>query len=460
VGALPYLYKLIPEKTPLFLSSFTAELVKNKLKDHGFSLDKFQVRIIDENMIFQHGDFQVQIFFMPHSIPQAFSVGLTLKKPDLKIFYTGDFKTKGAEKEFKENDLKKFGPVDMLFCDSTGALFTGYSENELNIIKNLEKTIKEWEGRVFVTTFSSHIQRIKALFQIAEKTGRQIGILGYSMKNHLKAAFESDNFDIPPEKIKNPSVKNEKVLWLIAGCQAEDGSSLNKLSTKEIERFNINENDLIIYSASMIPGNEESIYEALNEFSEKGAYIKGLSGEKLHASGHGRQEDILNLFQMLSPKNVIPIHGDPLHFYAFRDLINQSRKKISLHIVKTGGIYELEKEVNEVLSVNSSLYFVENGEIHSDIVLYHRRRELSKDGICNLVIDKKDYNLKNLNYVGCISEEMYHNKVENLKIEISFQLEIIAKLETDKKEKRIKEKVYKINKLLLKKAPFVNILWV
>ncbi|MDH5720967.1 MAG: ribonuclease J [Spirochaetia bacterium] len=460
VGALPYLYEMIEDKTPIFASPFSIALIKHKLKDYGIKNEKFEFRSIEDNILFQHFDFEINSFFMPHSIPQSFSIGLTIKDLNMKIFFSGDFKTKGAEKRFNSKDLEKFSGVDYLFCDSTGSLIDGYSEDENIIINNLSTTIKEWKGRVFITTFASHIQRISGLYQIAKKTGRSFGILGFSIRAQLRAAYESGEIDFPLHSIKNPSGKDQKSLWIIAGCQAEDNSSFFKLSNKETRRFHLDEHDLLIYSGSMIPGNEESIYNVLNEFAESGVNLLGLGNSYLHASGHGRKKDISQLLKWLKPKRVLPVHGDAVHFHAFRNILEDENFDAKLYIPEVNTLYDLNSEMNKIQSIESEFFMVENDDIHKDYALCKRRKELGKEGICNIVVDAKTYDLKSLNYIGSISSSFLDKHYDLLYSQVNDILKNNINSDSKQKEKKIKEKIFKLNQSVIKKSPFINLIMI
>lgn len=462
IGALPHLYNVIPEKTPIYGSQFTLALLRHKIQDAGLKDDKFQFREIDYNCEITLPNFSVHTFFMPHSIPQVYSVGIKLHHKPFKAYFTSDFKIQGQEKRHKPADIRKFGPVQYLFADSTGAMSSGVTSDETDVIKNLEKEIRAWEGRIFITTFASHVQRIRALYEIAQKTGREIGFLGMSVKTQWKAGFESGEISVPVQKMGMPSPAGKRSLWVVAGCQCDFGSSFYRLTHNEMERFHLNEKDLIIYSASMIPGNEGMIYECLNLAAAKGVKIIGLNREveKLHTSGHGKAGDIQKVVSWLKPEKVVPVHGDPLHFYSFRDLL-QEFTTTKLEIAEESIIYELLPQgLRAVEKLERENCLVEYAEIHYEKELYQVRKGMARGGICNIIISIETRRILKVDYVGATSRAFLKKMQGKFESQIyNIYNGMAPKPGTGNFPlKKFKEKIYRMHQETLGKSPEINLI--
>jgi len=469
IGGLPFIYKSLKEKTKIYGSKFTINSIRYRLDDLGLekrsSIDnsKFEFIVIDENETFEINDFLVSIFFVNHSIPQSFSVGLQSKITKEKLFFTGDFKTLGTEPRFSQKAIQDYGSIDYLFIDSTGSLSTGYSENENEILENLKELIKNHQGRVLVTTFSSQIIRLRNLFKIAEKLKRSIGIQGYSLKANLNIAYESEEFDHFILNHKNPSKNDKKSIWIISGCQADQHSAFYRLAKSELQGFTLREDDLLLYSASIIPGNEADVFWALNKISQRGVKIVGInqSYKKIHTSGHGKQQDIIDLIKWLDPKNIIPVHGDYIHFNALQNLLELKNRNIHKHLEKNI-IFEINSDTKEKITtiqeVENLESYIENNEIHHENTIYKLRQISAQEGVCSIVVHREKKLLLALNYIAVSTYEIIDANEEALKADIQSIVSTIDS-EDDHVPYRYIKKINKINSLYLKKNPLVQVIW-
>ena len=462
IGAIIHIIDFIPPNTTFYLSKFTYSLLREKMDDNQVTHSQFNYEIIQRNNCIKINHFEVSFFFMPHSIPQAFSLGLYSNKSKKKLYFTSDFKTQGDEPRFNKKDIEKYAPVDYLFCDSTGSLAQGKSPNESDIIFNIGQIIKDTPNRIFITTFSSQITRLSSIVKIAEEQNRPIGIIGYSIKAHLNAAFTANEFHIDPSSFNNPSPRNKNAIWLVAGCQADGNSSFSKLVRGEKGRFQIGEGDTLLYSGSMIPGNEEAIFHALNTLSYNGVRIIGIdqSDLKIHASGHGKQQDILQLLKWLKPKTVVPVHGDAIHFDAFENIISSEKIKTSIFKASKNSVFRIEKHNISKIEFDFELknLYMEEKEIHHDDLMYSRRISLNENGMCIVVIDKKNFSLVGLNYVAVVSQKLLEMFLPKLKEEIATTAKKIFNSASSRKDKRLKDKIYRINRQSLGKNPFVELI--
>ncbi|RME89064.1 MAG: ribonuclease J [Candidatus Hydrogenedentota bacterium] len=461
IGAMPYLTELIPQNTPVYLSEFTKEFLSIKMKEAGVGEFPLDYHVLKRNTEFTIGDFHIRNFFMPHSIPQTFSVGMSIKALKKKLYFTSDFKIAGSEPRHSRNDIIKFGPVDYCFIDSTGSTIAGETPPEREAIRNLKEAIESHHGRIFVTTFSSQIERIRAIYETALKLSRPVGILGMSIKSQLKAAYASGEFPYPPDELRDPSPKNKRAIWLVAGCQADERSAFRRLSDGEIPKIQLTPEDMLIYSSSMIPGNEAGIYDALNKIADAGVKIIGLDRSKkiLHASGHGRREDIFKLLSWLAPRFVIPVHGDPIHFREFEEICQKLPTPPKVEMVTTNQVFRLYRGVHAEEKIPILRPYMEGSEIHYDSALYDLRRTLSSHGVCLVILSQKKNSLKDLQYIACASAEHIEQKLPALLQEASEIIDNVMNSDSSKKEKKIREKIYKLNGRELRKYPYVHIIW-
>ena len=460
IGAMPHLYTLIPPKTPIYATPFTIALLKEKFVDAGLNPERFEYIPVKENSSYILGPFKIQFFYVPHSIPQSLSLGI--EAAGKKIYFSADFKYYGREKKFSPEELEEYGPVDLFFCDSTGSIYQGHSPSEEEVFVELEKYIRSWKGRIFFTTFSSHIERIREVYHLAKRYGRSLGILGYSVRSHIKAAYKSGEFPIPEELMDNPSPKEKHAIWVVAGCQAEDSSSLYRLAHGKFPEFKIQRGDLILYSASMIPGNEGRILETLNLFAEKGAKVCGISpdGARLHVSGHPRQKDIEMYLHLLHPKLLIPIHGDYLHFLAFEEVIKRLPFPIKLQKIDKKYFYEVQSSLKPIGEIPYSPYYIEPNEVHENKNLYKIRTHMRDHGICSIILKKGSNKLLHIHYTGVGTDAFIREKEKDLYYEIGYYISLFREKKfSPKTMKKLKEKISKIHQEHLKKDPHVEFIW-
>lgn len=455
IGAIPYFYSSIAKGTVIYGTNFTLELLKEKIRDFRLATDRFLYHNIEENKVVEDGVFKLHFFFMNHSVPAAISVGIEVPEENKKLFFSGDFKIKGNDDRVKMDDIERFSPIDYLFLDSTGSMHQGTSENEENVKNRLEKMIMEWDGRIFITTFSSHIERIKNIYEIASRKNYSVGIQGYSIKAHLEAAFEAGELEIAPSLFRDPAPQSKKSVWLIAGCQGEPGSSFYRVAREEIDKFKLNSNDLLIYSASMIPGNEKMVMDSLNYMVQKGVTITGLSSSEFHASGHGRQEDLKKLISLLEPSNIVPIHGDHLHFYSMKNIVEDRSR---FHIVDPSYVYALKKGPEKVTYIGKDITYVEEKEMHNDHSLYRKRKTMAENGVL-LVMMKNEKPDVTLRYTGTSSHDFITENIERLEAEATVIIENINQSSSAKKERRIREKINQLNKKILGKEPLIELIY-
>ncbi len=459
IGALPYFHNLIPEKTPIFASDFTHAIINKKLKEFIIKAHHWEFTIIKKNQVIQFGGVELHILFIPHSIPDSFSVGLSYKKINRKIYFSSDFKLQGNEPRYSIQDIKDFGPIDYLFCDSTGSIQEGSTPNDESVVKCITQKIIDFPGRIWLTTFASNVLRILAILEFAKSHQYKIGLLGRSVINYIDAAYESGHTSRIAKEWATASRSDKKALWIIAGCQGNENSALHKLAYQKLNDIQLTTNDLIIYSSSIIPGNEVNVYDVLNNIILQGPTVFGLGSEyhEVHTSGHGKSGDIQSLVSWLRPKYIIPVHGDPIHLYAFHKIL-ADKKQVT--IVDSQYVYKLNKQIEKVFRLDNETLFVENKVIHNNLSIFKTRRDILTKGICNIIINESELRLCTIDYQAVLFPDDYAENKKNIFSKIQNIIQYTLESDALKKEKKLKEKIYKVYHLTFNKVPFINIIWV
>jgi len=461
VGALPYVYQHLGEKTPIYAGDFTLAIIKKRLRDCQIDLNYFEFVPLTKNSRFKVHDFEIHNFFMPHSIPQSFSVGINIARAGQKIFFSSDFKLQGSEKNYDRQAIQDFGPVDYLFCDSTGILTSGSSPDESLVVENLENIIKNWPGRIFLTTFASQIERLAEVGRLAKKYNRHLGIRGQSIVTHLEAALEARVLTESFWYGRKPDPEQKDVVWIISGCQADEGSSFQRFADEKLPPLKPEKGDLLIYSASVIPSNTDAVFNVLNKLSRIGVKIIGLADYdvRVHTSGHARVEDLKQYISWLRPKTLVPVHGDHIHFMKFHEILGENHG-IDVKILDDNCIYSLESQANEIMRIPAIPQMIEEKEIHTEYSLYSYRLNLSVSGICNIVVREENKRLEQLQYIGTSSQEWLKKCTPELHKEISALLIKVCNSTENNRDRKLKQKISKINIGILGKNPYVNIIWI
>lgn len=318
IGALPWVIPALDQRTPIFASSFTLELIKKRLKEFGiFPTSRFKVFKCKKK--FLAGPFEVEPIRVTHSIPDC--CGLVLRCSDGIIFHTGDWKIDETPLDGKVFDrealeeLSKEG-VTLMMSDSTNVLSPGRSFSEAVVADSLLRHISAAKGRVITTQFASNIHRLGSVKAAADLTGRKLVFVGMSLRTYLDAAFKDGKAPMDPStlvKVEDIDAYAPKDLLIVTtGSQAEPRAALNLASFGSSHSLKLNKEDVILYSAKVIPGNDTRVMKMLNRISEIGPTIVMGKNEKLHTSGHGYREELEEVLRIVKPQHFLPVHGELL----------------------------------------------------------------------------------------------------------------------------------------------------
>ncbi|TQD72348.1 hypothetical protein C1H46_042118 [Malus baccata] len=301
IGALPWVIPALDPNTPIFASSFTMELIKKRLKEHGIFVPS-RLRTFRTKRKFTAGPFEIEPVRVTHSIPDC--CGLVLRCSDGTILHTGDWKIdespldgRGFDCEALE-ELSKEG-VTLMMSDSTNVLSPGRTTSESSVADALLKHISAAKGRVITTQFASNIHRLGSVKAAADFTGRKLVFVGMSLRTYLDAAWKDGKAPIDPSSLVKvediDSYAPKDLLIVTTGSQAEPRAALNLASFGSSHSVKLNKEDIILYSAKVIPGNESRVMKMLNRISDLGSTIVMGKNEGLHTSGHGYRGELVSL---------------------------------------------------------------------------------------------------------------------------------------------------------------------
>ncbi len=374
---------------PVYAGRFANALIKDRLKE--FELDK-KIKLVDivRNQEFSIGNFKVTFIGITHSIPDSHSI--YIKSPKGNLIVSGDYKIDRAPANEPETNYEKFKEigknVDIALMESTNSFETGKTKTETQISSNLEEVIRKIPGRVVVASFSSLVSRIYSIFRIAEKTNRKVVLMGYGMKNVVKIAREQgyitvrDDIIIQEKDIRKYS--DNQLLFVSTGSQGEKFAALNRISLNEHKYFKIKKGDLIILSASEIPGNTIRIQNMTDRLIKLGADILKANMEEIYESGHGYQEDMKIMFDMLKPKYIIPVHGNmTLRYQNKKNLESWGFDPEKILLTENGQMWEFDGErLTRGIQVESKAILIDGLGVGGlgDIVIKDRK-QLAEYGI-------------------------------------------------------------------------------
>ncbi|KAA0057791.1 ribonuclease J isoform X1 [Cucumis melo var. makuwa] len=341
IGALPWVIPALDSHTPIYASSFTVELIKKRLKENGIFVPS-RLKVFKMRKRFTAGPFEIEPIRVTHSIPDC--CGLVLRCTDGTILHTGDWKIDESPLDGKVFDretleqLSKEG-VTLMMSDSTNVLSPGRTISESVVADALLRRISAAKGRVITTQFASNIHRLGSVKAAADLTGRKLVFVGMSLRTYLDAAWKDGKAPIDPStlvKVEDIDAYAPKDLLIVTtGSQAEPRAALNLASYGSSHSLKLSKEDMILYSAKVIPGNESRVMKMLNRISEIGSNIIMGKNELLHTSGHGYRGELEEVLQIVKPQHFLPIHGELL-FLKEHELLGRSTGIRHTTVIKNG----------------------------------------------------------------------------------------------------------------------------
>lgn len=393
IGALPYILKEL--NVPVYGTKLTLGIVGTKLKEHNL-LSVVDLRCVKPKDVVKLDSISVEFIRTTHSI--ADSVAIAIHTPIGVVLHTGDFKIDYTPIDGYVADLARFaelgkrGVVAML-ADSTNVERPGYTMSESTVGETFEHIFGTAKGRIIVATFASHIHRIQQIIAASEKYGRKVAVSGRSMENIMEVAKELgyivDDKEIFISIDSISKYPDDKVVIITTGSQGEPMSALSRMAASEHKKVNIKSGDMVIISATPIPGNEKLISRVINQLFKKGAEVIYEALADVHVSGHACQEELKLMHTLVKPKFFIPVHGEYRHLKQHAELaIRLGLPENNVVLADNGEVIEVTRDsIKKNGTVVSGQVFVDGlgvGDV-GNIVL-RDRKHLSQDGILTVVV--------------------------------------------------------------------------
>jgi ribonuclease J len=322
IGAVPYLLR---EKSdiPLIGSRLTLALVESKLQEHRLKAFQLEVR---EGQRERFGPFACEFVAVNHSIPDALAVAI--RTPAGLVLHTGDFKLDQLPLDGRLTDLRAFARlgeegVDLLLVDSTNAEVPGFTTPERDIGPVIDRVFASARRRLIVACFASHIHRVQQVLDAAPAHGRKVAFIGRSMVRNMGVARDLGYLRVPPGLLVDSreidDLRDEDVVLICTGSQGEPMSVLSRMANRD-HFIRVGEGDVVLLASSLIPGNENAVFRVINGLSRWGAEVVHKGNALVHVSGHASAGELLYCYNILRPRNVMPVHGEWRHLRANADL--------------------------------------------------------------------------------------------------------------------------------------------
>ena len=316
IGAIAHIWPKL--KCKIFATPFTSILITEKFKEKKIDITSY-LKIVELNSKLELKPFKIEFITLTHSILEP--NGLKIQTPAGNVLHTGDWKCDPNPvigENINSKRLKEIGDegVITMICDSTNVFNIGRAGSELDVRKNMLKVFERLKKRIIVTSFASNVARMESAFYCAEKTRRQISLVGRSMHRIYKAARQCgylQNIMEPIDVREAKNIKRDKIVYLCTGSQGEPMGAMKRISNYTHPDIFIEKGDAVIFSSKIIPGNEKKLYKLHNDLVKEGIEVISEDNEFIHVSGHPNREDLRDMYNWIKPKSVIPVHGEHRH---------------------------------------------------------------------------------------------------------------------------------------------------
>jgi ribonuclease J len=408
IGGLPWILSEL--NVPVFGTEFTLAFVEGKLEEHNL-LDDAELNEIVPGHRITLGPFSIMPIRVTHSLVDC--VALAIHTPAGVVLHTGDFKVDLSPTDGQPFDLQAFAELGKhgvlaLLQDSTNVDRRGYTPSEKAVRPRLDEIFGQTTKKLFFSCFSSSIHRIRLAMELAAEHGRKVAIIGRSLDNSTEIAQDLGYLEPAPGLIINPGqIKDfaaDKLCIMITGTQGEPMSALSRAAVNNHKFAHIEAGDTVLMSSRVIPGNEKSIYRVIDHLERRDAkviYDDGASG-LIHVSGHGSQEELRLMINLVRPKFFVPIHGDYRHLKRHAELASSMGLIEKAVLLEDGDVLELDRNsATKTGKVTVGRVCIDSGGAASDVVedlIIRDRKHLSEDGIVLpiIAINKNTGKLENL----------------------------------------------------------------
>ena len=391
IGAVPYLLRLKAD-IPLIGSTLTLAMVEAKLKEH--RIKPFTLTVT-EGQREKLGVFDCEFVAVNHSIPDALAV--FVRTPGGTILHTGDFKMDQLPLDGRITDLRAFARfgeegVDLFMTDSTNAEVPGFTTAERDIAPAIETVFRNASRRVIVACFSSHVHRVQQVLDAAHANGRKVAMVGRSMLRNMGIAEELGYLKVPPGVLvdlkKLTDYPDDKIVLICTGSQGEPMAALSRMANRD-HKIEVGDGDTVLLASSLIPGNENAVYRIINGLMRLGADVVHKGNAQVHVSGHASAGELLYCYNIVKPRNVMPVHGEWRHLVANADLAVQTgvpRNRVVL--AEDGVVVDLSHGVAGIVgAVPCGYVYVDGSSVgETTEALLKDRRILRDEGFVTIIV--------------------------------------------------------------------------
>ncbi|NNG39510.1 ribonuclease J [Flexivirga sp. ID2601S] len=392
IGAVPYLLRLKPD-IPLVGSTLTLALVEAKLKEHRITPYTMAVK---EGQSEQLGPFDAEFIAVNHSIPDALAV--FVRTPGGNLLITGDFKMDQLPLDGRITDLRAFAKageegVDLFLTDSTNAEVPGFTTPERDITPAIERVFDTAERRIIVACFSSHVHRVQQVLDAAQAHGRKVAFVGRSMVRNMGIASDLGYLHVPDGVLvdlkKIDQLPDDKVVLISTGSQGEPMAALSRMANGDHNLIDIGPGDTVLMASSLIPGNENAVYRVINGLMRRGAKVVHKGNALVHVSGHASAGELLYCYNIVKPKNVMPIHGEWRHLVANGDLAKATGVRDDQVLLAEDGVVVdlVDGKASIVGAVPCGYVYVDGSLVGTtDETMLKDRRILRDEGFVTIIV--------------------------------------------------------------------------
>jgi ribonuclease J len=390
IGGVPYLLRERPD-IPLVGSKLTLAFIEAKLKEH--RIRPVTVEVAEEDLV-DFGPFGLEFLAVNHSIPDALAVAIRTSAG--LVLHTGDFKMDQFPLDRRITDLRGFARlgeegVDLFLVDSTNAEVPGFTTSEGELVPAIEKVFRTAPRRVIVSSFASHVHRIQQVLDQAHAHGRKVAFVGRSMVRNMGIARDLGYLKVPDGLVVDMKVLEKlpanQVCLVCTGSQGEPMAALSRMANRD-HVIRITEGDTVLLASSLIPGNENAIYRVINELTRWGANVVHKGNAKVHVSGHASAGELVYCYNIVRPRNVMPVHGEWRHLRANADLAIRTGVHPKGVVVAEDGVVVdvLDGKVSVAGRVPARNVYVDGATVGGATEAHLRdRRTLAEEGVVTVV---------------------------------------------------------------------------
>lgn len=471
IGGIGYLWDFI--RCPIYVSRIGKEFLLHKLRERGIKMEDVKIHEFEENMNknVQIGPFTVEMIGLTHSVPEMAAV--KIQTPYGHVFHTGDWKLDKQPVVGNTSNLKRIKEIGAegvytMVCDSTNVFSEGWSGSEGDLQKSLYKIVKDQPGRIVITTFASNIARLETIAAVAKKAGRHVVIVGFSLSRIIPIAHKCgylEGYEFYEQRDAK-GFNKDKILILCTGCQGEHNAALTRIANGVHPYIELEENDTVIFSSKIIPGNDKKIYSVFNKLILKNVNIITERGNEVHVSGHPNRDELKKMYSLVRPRFAVPVHGEQYHIYEHARFAKEHGGVENSYRVKNGDIMAFRKNGIEKIGVAPHGKMCVDGLLLRDsdsIVLKEREILLNSGFVYVSIILNAEWNFVSYPIVdtpGFLNEvedrEIYQEFIESINSLIS-RIILRFKGQSSDTINAIKKEIIDIARKITSKEPYIRI---